>query len=142
MLPSGYREGLIGAKMKIEDVHKRGELKITGEEGDVFYVDTRISKLNPFDFSVILVYEFKETTATFNLRRYNGKTSIHTNRIEGDEIQGFHIHYATERYQDQEFKEEAYAESTDRYTDLGGALNCLIEDCNFVLPPDEPMPLL
>lgn len=140
-LPTGYREILIGNKMKVEDAHKRGELKVTGNAGNTFYVKVRLNKLNHLSFSVILVYEFQETTASFNLRRYNGKHE-HTNKIERNKFRDFHIHYATERYQEREFREEEYAEQTARYSDLAGALNCLIADCNFVLPPDEPPQLL
>ena len=43
---------------------------------------------------------------------------------------------ATERYQAfGEEKEDAYAEVTDRYGDLRGALDCLLKDCGFSLAP-------
>lgn len=38
-----------------------------------------------------------------------------------------------ERYQLAGRKEEFYAEITDRYSNLRGALRCLIEDCNVSL---------
>lgn len=142
VLPSGYREVLIGTKMKTEDAHKRGDLKLLGAQGSTFHLKVRQSKLNTLNFSVILVYEFKETTGLFILRRYNGRSHEHTNKIEGNTFRDFHIHYATERYQERNFREEEYAEITDRYSDLGGALNCLIMDCKCVLPPDELLPLL
>lgn len=141
-LPSGYRDALIGSKMKKEDIHKRGEQKVIGADGNTFYIKVRISTLNVLNFSVILAYEPKDTTALFLLRRYNGKSHEHTNKIEGNRFRDFHIHYATARYQARGFAEEAYAEVTSRYTDLGGALNCLRVDCNFLLPFDEPVPLL
>jgi len=140
-LPSGYRETLIGSKMKKEDIHKRGDLKVIGADGNTFYIKVRISTLNVLNFSVILGYEPKETTSLFLLRRYNGKSHEHTNKIEGHRFRDFHIHYATERYQARGFAEETYAEVTTLYSDLGGALNCFISDCNFLFPSDEPLPL-
>ncbi|MDE0397110.1 MAG: hypothetical protein OXL96_04825 [Candidatus Poribacteria bacterium] len=47
---------------------------------------------------------------------------------------GYHIHFATERYQERGYDEETYAEETDRYNNLEGALQCLIQDANFELP--------
>jgi len=38
---------------------------------------------------------------------------------------------ATERYQELGAKEDSYAEPTDRFTDLGGAIDCLLADCSF-----------
>lgn len=57
----------------------------------------------------------------------------HTNRIEGDTFFGFHIHTATERYQNLGLDEDAYAEPTDRYANLSGAMECMIKDCGFIL---------
>lgn len=139
-LSSGFREVLIGSKMKKEDVHKRGEIKVLGSAGSIFHIKVRQNTINPLNFSVILVYEFREKTGDFRLRRYNGKSHEHSNKLEGTKLRDFHIHYASERYQALGFYEDAYAEVTDRYTDLGGALNCLIADCNFILPEDKPVP--
>jgi hypothetical protein len=143
VLPENYRDILIGSKMKKEDVHKRGDLKIVGGEGNIFYIKTRLSNLNALDFSAILGYEFKGTTGIFLLRRYNGKSHQHTNKLDGKSFRKvFHIHYATEQYQLAGYSEESYAESTERYSDLYGAINCLISDCNCVLPPGESPMLL
>ena len=54
----------------------------------------------------------------------------------------FHIHTATERYQEAGYAEEHYAEPTDRYADLSGAIQCLIQDCAFELPPGTQGSLL
>ncbi|MDE3258831.1 MAG: hypothetical protein OYM47_13425 [Gemmatimonadota bacterium] len=48
----------------------------------------------------------------------------------------FHIHVATERYQELGTREDAYADPTDRYGDYQGALRCLIADANLEVPPD------
>jgi hypothetical protein len=138
-LPRDYREVL--KKMKEEDVHKRSELRVTSVEDDVFFIKVRVNKLNQLDFSVILAYERRETTGFFLLRRYNGKSHEHTNPLEGNRFRDFHIHLATERYQQADFKEECYAAVTNRYSDWWGALNCLIADCGFIPPSDEPAPM-
>ena len=43
---------------------------------------------------------------------------------------------ATERYQELGTREDAYAEPTDRYGDFQGALRCLIDDANLVVPSE------
>ena len=48
----------------------------------------------------------------------------------------FHIHVATERYQEFGTREDAYAEPTDRYGDFHGALRCLIDDGNLEIPQE------
>lgn len=140
-LPSGFRDTLLH-NMKEEGTHKRSQLSVTGTDGDNFVIMVRMNKLNLLDFSVILGYELRDTTGLFLLRRYNGKSHEHTNQIERDRFRDFHIHTATERYQIRGDKEEAYAVPTERYSDLGGALNCMIADCGFILPSGEPTPLL
>ena len=87
------------------------------------------------DFSVILAVRVPGSSQLFRLRRYNGKSQEHSNRIEGVEFYDFHIHVATERYQEFGTREDAYAEPTDRYGDYSGALQCLIADANFEVPP-------
>jgi len=78
----------------------------------------------------------------FRLRRYNGRSHQHTNRIEGNTFYDFHIHMATERYQVAGYEEYHYAETTDRFADLGGAIRCMIQDCAFELPPGTQETLL
>ena len=53
----------------------------------------------------------------------------------------FHIHVATEQYQEIGTREDAYAEPTERYGDFQGALRCLIEDANLAVPPDPQIGL-
>jgi hypothetical protein len=45
------------------------------------------------------------------LRRHNGKSHEHTNQIEAGAFYDFHIHRATERYQELGMREDAYAEA-------------------------------
>ena len=98
--------------------------------------------LNTLDFSAILAVHIPQSNRLFRLRRYNGKSHEHTNSIEGDTFYGYHIHTATERYQEIGAREDAYAEVTDRYNDLDGALDCLLHDAGFDVPPDEQLSFL
>ena len=95
----------------------------------------RQSLVNYFDFSVILAYRQKNSNKLFRLRRYNGKHQ-HTNKIEGQTIDAYHIHYATVRYQEIGMREDSYAEATDRYSDIEKAKYCMLQDCNFELSDD------
>lgn len=109
--------------------HKESELAVTGESGAEYRLIFRLSNINPLDFSAILAVQLPNSTRLFRLRRYNGRSHEHTNRIERETFYGFHIHTATERYQDLGLDEDAYAEPTDRFSDYSAAVQCLVEDC-------------
>jgi hypothetical protein len=90
--------------------------------------------LNILDFSVILGYTTNASSQVFRLRRYNGKSHEPTNKIERQTFYDFHIHMATERYQNSGLREDAYAVPTNKYGDFQGALDLMFEDCGFILP--------
>ncbi len=115
-------------------LNKDSSLYIIGENGNRFRLITNQNEKYPSDFSVILAV-IDPKTGTFRIRRYNGMPKRpHNNKIEKQKIYGYHIHCATERYQEIGYDEETYAEETDRYNNLEGALQCLIQDANFELP--------
>lgn len=116
--------------------HDERELEITGEAGSEVRLILRRNKINHLDFSIILAVRVPQSNQIFRLRRYNGKSHEHTNDIEGETFYDFHIHMATERYQDAGPREDTYAVRTDRYDDFSGALRCLITDVNVVTPPE------
>ena len=128
MLPSEYEKRL---QLKSKRGHKEAELDVVGTNGSEFRLILRQSEFNPLDFSVILAYQMPNSNQLFRLRRYNGKSHEHTNKLEGTTFYDFHIHQATERYQDSGFREDTYAEPTKRFSDVQGALRLLFEDCNF-----------
>jgi hypothetical protein len=134
-------EGLSPAKLKLTERnrHKRKDFKIESKSGSAFTIAIRQSTINMMDFSVILGYQLPNIYRVFRLRRYNGKHR-HTNCIEKETLDGFHIHTATERYQAAGFTEDHFAEATDRYYSLESAICCLVSDCGFE-PPLESMPL-
>jgi hypothetical protein len=117
--------------------HRR-EFEITGANGGAFVLSTRENLLNPMDFSVILSYKMPGFNTIFRLRRYNGKSHIHTNTIENETVRGFHIHAATERYQRRGSKEDSFATTTTRYFDLESAVKCMLTDCGFPALPEDP----
>lgn len=121
--------------------HSESELSCAGESGSEFRVILRQNTINALDFSAILAVRIPQSGRLFRLRRYNGKSHEHSNRIEGDSFYDFHIHVASERYQEIGAREDAFAETTDRYQDLAGALDCLLEDAGFDIPPDPQLRL-
>jgi len=133
-LEPGYLSRL---QLRPKQGHKERELDITGESGSEFRLILRQNLLNVLDFSVILGYSPKSSSQLFRLRRYNGKSHEHTNKIERQTFYDFHIHFATERYQHSGLREDAYAEVTNQYGDFQGALDCLIQDCGLKLPPNS-----
>lgn len=116
--------------------HLEAQMGVSGRGGTSFRVIVRRLRLDPFDFSVILGYDMPTTNRLFRLLRLNGSSHVHVNRLEGTNCSSFHVHRATERYQLAGFREEAYAESTDAYADVTGALEVLGEVASFE-PPRE-----
>ena len=98
--------------------HKERELDVKGVNGSDFRLILRQSAYNPLDFSVILAYRPPNSNQLFRLWRCNGKSHEHTNTIEQKKFYDFHIHKATERYQQIGAREDAYAEPTDKYSDI------------------------
>lgn len=87
---------------------------------------------NPLDFSCGLGFIPEDGNKVFPLRRYNGKSHPHTNHLDGGQpFYDFHIHEMTEKYQNSSYKSEHYATPTNRYTQLRGAVKCLLDDFNI-----------
>lgn len=120
-------------KERINRGFKEHYQDITGESGNTFRIIVKTSKFNKLIFSVILAVRIPGSKKYFPLCRYNGSNHQHTNKIEGKVITGFHIHTATERYQRKK-NVFGYAQSTTRYSDVNGALQCLLADANFEEP--------
>jgi hypothetical protein len=116
--------------------HQVRDLDLPGEHGSTFRIVVRQSMANALDFSVILAYRPVVGPRLFRLRRYNGRSHEHRNRIEGDQFYDFHIHSATERYQLLGMHEDSFAQATDRFADLAGALSVFVQDCGFSIPSD------
>lgn len=116
--------------------HEERDLELSGEGGGEFRLILRQNRINPLDFSIILAVRVPTSNQIFRLRRYNGKSHEHTNFVEDETFYNFHIHMATECYQEIGMREDAYAVATGRYGNFHGALRCLIEDANLDVPPE------
>lgn len=133
-LPADYRDLM---QIKPKRGHKERELDVNGVEKSEFRLILRQSEFNSLDFSVILAYRPPKTNQLFRLRRYNGKSHEHTNTLDGRTFYDFHVHMATERYQDESgLREDAYAEPSGHFGDFRGAIRCMLEDCGFDVPPN------
>ena len=116
--------------LKESDGHKRNSFDIIRPDGSRFIIKLRQNVNDMNDFSAIIAFQEKGSNKDFKLRRYNGKSHEHSNKLEGNKHYAFHIHIATQRYQDAGRKEKSYAEATSRYSDIESALKCLLQDCN------------
>ena len=132
-LPDDYKSKI---QIRPKRGHKERELDVKGVNGSDFRLVLRQSVINPLDFSIILVYRPPKSNQLFRLRRYNGKSHEHTNSIEGETFYDFHIHEATERYQEIGAREDTYAQPTTRFSDFYQAVSCMIKDCAFETPFD------
>ena len=127
-LPRDYRTRLMNLRPR--NAHQGSQLEISTQAGKNFEIFLR-QGMNHLDFSVILGYHLPAMNRVFRLRRYNGKSHVHGNRIEGNQFYAFHIHSATARYQAIGAREDTYAEPTDRFASLSTAFDCMIMDCGF-----------
>jgi hypothetical protein len=135
-LPADYRSRLRTRARSYSDKHEEGQLEIDVQDKGTFRIIIRKNRINPLDFSAILGYILPERLKLFHLRRYNG-VHKHTNKIEHNSFRTFHIHYATQRYQEAGWDIDAYAEITDKYTTIDGAWELLLDECNFIRPEVE-----
>lgn len=128
VLPTNYISKLKPRK-KSGFSYEHRELAVTGSKGHFFSVIIRRNSLDIMDFSIILRYR-DETGLWYNLVRYNGKHR-HTNHLEKEKLNGFHIHKATQRYQEKGLRIESYAELTEKYSSYQEALTAFLSDLNF-----------
>lgn len=117
--------------------------EVKGIRNNTFRVIWKQIHNNSSDYSAIFGVFPLGSNTLFRLRRYDGKQHIHSNPIEKQKFHDFHIHMATERYQDYGTKDEdKYAVPTDRFSDLTGAIDCLLKDCCFQMPDTSQLSLL
>lgn len=123
------------ARSRMKDGHEQVNYKVVAldERGHEFEVYRRQNKREGMedDFSCGISW-IAPNGETLTLKRYNGPNHNHTNHLE-KELLGYenHMHIATEKYIKASRKAEGFAEKTDRYKTVDGALHCLITDCNI-----------
>jgi hypothetical protein len=135
--PKNIPEGLgTNLRMSERNNHWNKEFEIKCDSPSRFVIKVRQSCVNPLNFSVVLGYMLPGSYRVFRLRRYNGKSHMHTNTLEKESFYDFHIHAATERYQIPGFNEDHFAERTTNFYDLKSAIDCLVGECGFRSPMD------
>ena len=115
--------------------YETATINVLGDAGSDFRVIFRPNRQNPSNFSIVLAVQPVEGGHIFHLRRYDGR-HWHRNRLEStsrnkDRFYDFHIHTATERYQESSFPDDGYAEVTDRYHDMDGAIKYMAGDAGL-----------
>lgn len=112
--------------------HMGHEHEVLSRSGKKYSIYVRLNSINVHDFSIILKYYEASSKSWYVLRRYNGSSHRHTNIIERTKIiRAFHIHKATERYQNMGLNIDGYAESTEAYSNWRDALSLMLKECNF-----------
>ena len=128
------------SSMRKKKGHKELDILIPRSDGSQFKIILRQNSNDHLDFSAILAYIPVRHKQDFKLKRYNGK-HVHSNRLHKNKFYDFHIHIASEEYQRAGMKEESFAEPTTRYSSLSEAIDCLVKDCNVILPEDRQLKL-
>lgn len=137
-LPYDWRSKNQPVKNNIEIIQT---IQVIGTNNNIFVLKLRQNSIKNNNFCLTLAYKDSEAGKLFHLKRYDSFNE-HTNRIEKESFEGFHVHTATERYQEFGLKrEDAYAEVTDRFNNYENALKCLLEDCNFIVSTDPQISL-
>lgn len=117
-------------------VDKRGSSQVNyeaeAETGERFRVYVRQNLRIKEAFSCGLLF-LAPSGESVTLARYNGSDHPHSNPLDSTVKMepAFHIHRATERYMQAGRKAEHFAQETDRYVNLHGALEALLKDCNI-----------
>ena len=112
--------------------HLKRDFMVQSDDGaEDFVLFTRQNKTVRDDFSCGVRW-IAPGGEDLILVRYNGPSHPHPNSIEKDRLDFVsHIHRATERYIRANLKAEAFAEMTNRYSTMAGALHELVRDLHI-----------
>jgi hypothetical protein len=116
-------------KEKVDRGNKTTLFEVKSKSGNKYILRIRNSKSHVANWSVILSIIIKNKE--YILTRYNGNYHAHTNSIEKNSISGFHIHHATERYQEKNYKIDGYATATSEYSTISGAIKKMIRNLHI-----------
>lgn len=121
--------------------HIQKNFQVRSPEGQEFTLYLRQNARIEDDFSCGLLWHLPSGDS-LTLVRYNGPSHPHRNRLENDAVDFIsHKHIATERYIAAGLKPEGFAQETNAYATLSGAVHALVSDCNISginTDPDEP----
>lgn len=130
-----------GARWKVQGASRQKNYDLLADSGEPFVLCLRQNLKISEGFSCVLRYIPSRGDPVI-LARYNGSDHPHTNPIERTRFSfQCHIHVATERYIAIGKKPEHYAEPTERYRSLSGALEAIAADCNISGLPGQRAPL-
>lgn len=102
--------------------HEQKNYILEADDGTKFLLYSRKNRNDERDFSCGL-HLVSETSRKICLARYNGSNHIH-----GDIRYNCHIHRATPEAFTSGVRTDIFAEETDRYQTLPGAMDCLVAD--------------
>lgn len=122
--------------------HRERDCNLQGKNGNQFLLILRQSQINSFAFSVILAIYPQSSYQLFRLLRYNGNNHGHNNRIECQRINGFHIHKATERYQESGGIEDRFVLPASSYYDYQTAVGAMIQEGHINLTNQQQLSIL
>ncbi|CAI9896057.1 TPA: hypothetical protein RQ837_001972 [Pseudomonas aeruginosa] len=118
------------ARWRVQKKSRQRNYDLESEDGSLqfsLYLRQNMRIVESFSCGLLYLHAGGEKVT---LARYNGSDHPHNNPLDGTRADNHcHIHRATERYMAIGRKSEHYAESTDRYTDLSGALRAIVDDC-------------
>ncbi|MCW1981604.1 MULTISPECIES: hypothetical protein [Xanthomonas] len=127
------------AKEKIQKGSRQLTYDLLSNAGEHFRLIKRQNLRVDDDFSCGLLYDGPNGESMM-LTRYNGSSHFHSNPLQDAPPSNMecHIHIATARYIALGRKAEHFAEKTDRYWNVDGALSALVLDCNITgLTPSQ-----
>ena len=125
------RVKFLSSNWRVINASRRVDVQLQAESDEVFSVFLRQSVDDPADFSVGLKVAFRDGSR-LNIVRCNGVHGRHRNDMENEHFENeCHLHTATERYIQNGSYAEKYAEPTDEYISVEGALEYLLRKCNI-----------
>lgn len=120
---------------RAREKHQKGSIRLNylasaDDASFEIYVRQNLLVQNAFSCGFIYLHPSGEKVT---LMRCNGGYHAHDNPLEGVNTIGIccHIHIATQRYMEAGRKPEHYAEPTNLFTDVNGALITLMEKSNI-----------
>lgn len=130
-----------GSRSKTKDGHEQYNYKLQSQTEELefeLYTRQNLREGMEEDFSCGLSW-LAPNGESFTLKRYNGPDHKHKNHLEGNLLEYKpHIHISTEKYVKANRKAEGFAEETNRYNSLQGAMHCLVTDCKISGIKTEP----
>lgn len=119
------------SRERVDGKHLRRDYRVASDGRHEFILFTRQSTVIKDGFSAGLRWRSKTGEGVI-LLRCNGADHPHMNALERDRFESeFHVHKATERYILAGKRCEGYAETTDAFRTLGGALHEVMRLANI-----------